>query len=303
MEWSQIYSTFNPVAFEFFGFKIHWYALAYITALLSALYIAYHFVIQEKKALNTLANVRDLRFSLDKELLMSYFFWIEIGVILGARIGYILIYIIPYEEGSLVYYLSAPWQMFNPFMNGEFVGIRGMSFHGALVGALLSSILFVRFHRKRGVHFWKIMDLVGLSVPVGYVFGRIGNFLNQELVGRETDVSWGIYVNGVLRHPSQLYEAVLEGPLVFIIVYAFYRYRLKQNIPFCGQIGSLYMIAYSLARFCAEFFREPDSHIGFLFVQFSMGQILCLAMAIPAVILLIAQMKNPRFFCPHTASS
>ncbi len=292
--WQNIYTTFNPVAFEIFGFKIHWYALAYITSLLLALYVARYFIRKEKKN-----NPKSPPFfSINEEMLMNYFIWIEVGVILGARIGYIIIYTIPYEEGSLYYYLTQPWQMFNPYYQGEFIGIRGMSYHGALIGALISTILFSLKYKK--TCFWKIMDLVGLSVPLGYVFGRIGNFLNQELVGRATDVAWAINVNGVLRHPSQLYESFLEGIVVFVLIWLFYRYKRQRQRQFYGQLGSLYMLLYSLMRFIAEFFREPDYQIGYIFNIFSMGQILSLIIAFLAFLLFMAQNNYPRFFGAQT---
>ncbi|MDE5817192.1 MAG: prolipoprotein diacylglyceryl transferase [Helicobacter sp.] len=298
MIWREIYSHFDPVAFTFLGFKIHWYALAYITALLCALYLGRAFVRLEERQ-NPKAKPF---FSLDEKLLFDYFFWVEVGVLLGARIGYILIYVIPYEEGALLFYLTQPWQMFNPYYNGVFVGIRGMSFHGALLGALLSSLWFAYRHKKDGVSFWRVMDLVGLSVPLGYVFGRIGNFLNQELVGRETDVAWAISVHGILRHPSQLYEAFLEGVVVFVIVYAYYKiYRTRER--FCGQIGALFLLAYALMRFVAEFYREPDSQIGFVLFAFSMGQILSLLMAGIALVLFVWRKNRARCGAPSLTKS
>ena len=169
--------------------------------------------------------------------------------------------------------------MFNPFMNGEFVGIRGMSYHGAIVGFLLATSVFKLRHKKTDI--WSLLDLVALSVPVGYIFGRIGNFLNQELIGRATDVSWGIFVDGVLRHPSQLYEAVLEGAVVFLILYM---YRNKKR--FSGELIALYGALYSLARFIAEFWRQPDFQMGFVYGKWmTMGQGLSLLMIFVSVLL------------------
>ncbi|MEO1954594.1 MAG: prolipoprotein diacylglyceryl transferase, partial [Campylobacterales bacterium] len=184
--WNNIYTTFNPVAFHIFSLPVHWYGMMYVLALLTALGIAKYFIKKDK--LDFKPNEID-----------AYFIYVEIGVILGARLGYILFY-----DTQTLYYLSHPWQIFNPFANGEFVGIRGMSYHGAVIGFVIGSYLF---SRKYKVSFGMIMDLIAVSIPLAFVFGRIGNFLNQELVGRETDVSWGILVDGVLRHPSQLYEA------------------------------------------------------------------------------------------------
>ncbi|WP_458700940.1 prolipoprotein diacylglyceryl transferase [Sulfurospirillum sp. 1307] len=261
--WNHIYSHFNPIAFDLGFISVHWYGIMYVLALLTALGAAKWFVKKDK------LPIKD-------KLLDDYFIWIEIGVILGARIGYILFY-----DTHTYYYLTHPWQMFNPFLDGTFVGIRGMSYHGAIVGFLLSTILFSYRHKK--VDIWGLLDLVALSVPIGYIFGRIGNFLNQELVGRITEVSWGIYVDGVLRHPSQLYEAFLEGLVVFIILYI---YRNKKR--FSGELISLYGGLYSLARFIAEFFREPDFQVGFVYGGWmTKGQALSLVMILISIILYV----------------
>lgn len=250
--WNNIYSHFDPIAFFVFGIPVHWYGLMYVLALLIALLVAKIFM-------------RLDHYPISSTLLDSYFIWVEIGVILGARLGYILFY-----DPYTTYYLSHPWEIFNPFdRQGNFVGIRGMSYHGAVIGFLVASLWFARIKQ---VNFWLFMDLAGLSIPLGYVFGRIGNFLNQELIGRETINGIGIYVEGVLRHPSQLYEAFLEGILVFIFLY-FWRKRKH----FIGEIGILYGIGYSFMRFVAEFFREPDSQLGFIaFNWLTLGQLLSL---------------------------
>lgn len=258
--WNHIYEHFNPIAFKLGPVAVHWYGMMYMLALLGALYAAKRFVVKD-----------NLGFS--NQILESYFIWIEIGIVLGARIGYILFY-----DPHLDYYLSHPWQMFNPFLDGTFVGIRGMSYHGAIVGFLLGTWLFSRKYKMK---IWGLLDLVALSVPVGYIFGRIGNFLNQELFGRVTDVPWGIYVDGVLRHPSQLYEALLEGLAVFLILY-WYRSHKK----FDGELIALYGALYSLARFTAEFWREPDFQIGFVYGGWmSKGQALSLVMIVASLLL------------------
>lgn len=250
--WNNIYSIFDPVAFSLFGISVRWYGIMYVAALLLALFIAQLFI--KKDA-----------YPIKEELLNSYFIWVEIGVILGARIGYIVFY-----DPFAFYYLTHPWEIFNPFdRNGNFIGISGMSFHGAVIGFLIASFIFAKIKK---VNFWLFADLAGLSIPLAYVFGRIGNFLNQELVGRETTNPLGIYVDGVLRHPSQLYEAFLEGIVVFVILFL---YRKKAH--FVGEIGLLYIILYSLARFIAEFFREPDLQLGFIaFNWLTQGQLLSL---------------------------
>ncbi len=258
--WNNIYTQFDPVAFHLGFFAVHWYGIMYMFALLGALYASKWFVKRD-----------NLGFS-DK-VLDNYFIWIEVGIILGARVGYILFY-----DPHLDYYLTRPWQMFNPFLDGTFVGIRGMSYHGAIVGFMLGTWLFWLKYR---VNIWSLLDLVALSVPIGYIFGRIGNFLNQELVGKPTDVSWGIYVDGVLRHPSQLYEAFLEGLIVFILLYAYRKYK-----KFDGELIAFYGLLYAISRFVAEFWREPDFQIGYVYGEWmSKGQALSLLMAGASVIL------------------
>lgn len=263
--WNEIYAQFDPVAFKVFGMAVHWYGIMYVLALLVALMVAKWIA---KKDSYPISNLE----------LDSYFIWVEIGVILGARLGYIIFYD-PYTS----YYLLNPWQIFNPFdKEGNFVGIRGMSYHGAVIGFLVASLLYAKIKKA---NFWLFMDLAGLSIPLGYVFGRIGNFLNQELVGRETTSPIGIYVDGILRHPSQLYEAFLEGIVVFVILYAY-----RKRATFIGQIGLLYGLLYSIMRFIAEFFREPDIELGFIaFNFFTQGQLLSLIIGVIALILLFAK--------------
>ncbi len=253
--WNNIYDNFDPVAFHLFSIPVHWYGIMYILALVSA-YLFAKWIAKKD------------RLEIGDEVIDDYFIWVEIGVILGARLGYVLFY-----SSHTSYYLSHPWQIFNPFSNGEFVGIRGMSYHGALIGFLVASYLFAK---KRKMDLWKLLDLVAISVPVGYIFGRIGNFLNHELVGRVTDVPWGIYVYGELRHPSQLYESLLEGVLLFLFLF-WYRKRAK----FPGELAMLYGIGYGVTRFIAEFWREPDIQLGFIAWDWlTMGQLLSLGMVV-----------------------
>ncbi len=257
--WNHIYEHFNPIAFDVVV-PVHWYGMMYVLALLTSLYMAKWIVKKDNLGIT-------------KEELDSFFIYVEIGVILGARLGYILFY-----DPDTSYYLSHPWQIFNPFKDGEFIGIRGMSYHGALLGFLLGAYIF---SKRTGNSFGKFMDLVAVAVPLGYVFGRIGNFLNQELVGRATDVPWGIYVDGVLRHPSQLYEAFLEGVVVFIIVYMYRRYK-----KFDGELLLLYGFAYGILRATAEIFRAPDVQIGYICCNaVTLGQTLSLSMSALAVVL------------------
>ncbi len=270
--WNNIYSQFDPVAFTLFNFKVHWYGIMYVLALLSALYIA-----------KVIAQKDKLPFT-QKEL-DDYFIWIEIGVILGARMGYLFVYD---PNADYIYYLTQPWQMFNPFIDGVFVGIRGMSYHGAVVGFLLGTYGYYLKHKKNP---WILLDLVALSVPFGYIFGRIGNFLNKELIGRTTDMPWGINILGGFRHPSQLYEAFLEGLLVFVILFFYRKYK-----KFNGELIALYGLLYSSARFVAEFWRQPDFQLGFVYGGWlTQGQLLSLFMIIASIILYTYLYKKNKY--------
>ncbi len=237
--WQNIYSHFDPVAFNLGPVAVHWYGLMYALALLSAIFVAKWFIKHDKLPISN-------------DLFDSYIWWAEIGVILGARLGYVLFY-----DTNTMYYITHPWQIFNPYIDGVYAGISGMSYHGAFLGFIIASYLFCR---KNKVSFWFITDIAVLGISAAYVFGRIGNFFNQELVGRATDVPWGIYVGNILRHPSQLYEAILEGLLVFaILVY------IRKRKSFNGQLALMYGILYSITRIIAEFFRQPDSQLGFIY--------------------------------------
>jgi len=264
--WQNIYYHFNPIAFEVFGFKVHWYGIMYILALLSALYMAKYVVKKDN-------------LSISEKTLDDYFIWVEIGVILGARIGYFVFYV---PDNS--YYFTHPWEMFNPFIDGEFVGIRGMSYHGAVIGFSIATLLFVKFKKA---NLWQLLDIVAIAVPAGYIFGRIGNFLNQELIGRMTDVSWGIYVNGILRHPSQLYEAFFEGFVIFIILFL---YRKKKK--FDGELIALYMILYGIFRSFCEMYRQPDPQLGFIVGHFTMGELLSFVMILAGIAIYFIKLKQ-----------
>lgn len=237
--WQNIYSNFNPVAFNLGSISVHWYGIMYAFALISAIFVAKWFIKRDN-------------LDISNDSFDSYIWWAEIGVILGARLGYILFY-----DSHTSYYLTHPWQIFNPYVNGEYTGISGMSYHGALIGFIIASYLFCR---KNKISFWFITDIAVLGISAAYVFGRIGNFFNQELVGRATDVPWGIYVGETLRHPSQLYEAILEGLVVFVILA-----YLRKRKTFNGELALMYGMLYSTMRIIAEFFRQPDIQLGFIY--------------------------------------
>jgi len=204
------------------------------------------------------------------ETIQNAFIWIITGLILGARLGYVFFY-------NFGHYLQHPLEILLPFDFSDglrFVGISGMSYHGGALGVFLAAILFCR---RYGIPFWNLADLVSPAVPLGYTFGRIGNFINGELYGRATTVPWGMYFPldpyGQLRHPSQLYEAFFEGLFLFAILWG-----IRKKSPFDGFLLSLYIIGYGCVRLVIEFFREPDAHLGFIFGPLTMGQLLCLFM-------------------------
>ena len=257
--WQNISSNFNPIAFNIGDITVHCYGILYASALLSAIFIAKWII-------------RKDNIPIDQDKFDSYIWWSEIGVILGARIGFVLFY-----DSNTMYYLAHPWQIFNPYIDGVYAGISGMSYHGAIIGFALSSYLFCRKHK---ISFWFLADIAVLGISGAYVLGRIGNFFNQELIGRVTDVPWGIYVNNTLRHPSQIYEAILEGVLIFALLYW---YRKKKS--FNGELTLIYGISYSIARIAAEFFREPDIQLGFL-----LGGWLTMGMLISAIFAIISGM-------------
>lgn len=267
--WQNIYSIFNPIAFELFGFKVHWYGIMYITALIVAVALATYIFNQNKKI------------GISKKIFDNYIFWVEVGVILGARIGYVIFY-----DTHTSYYLTHPWQIFNPFVNGEFVGISGMSYHGALIGFVIASSLYAKLKNFNQL---KLLDIAALSIPLGYIFGRIGNFLNQELIGKPTDMPWGIYVDGILVHPSQLYEAFLEGFVVFIILWIY-----KSHKRFDGELILIYAFLYSVMRFVSEIFREPDFQIGYIGI-FSLGQIFSFVIISMSILIWSILRKKAKF--------
>ena len=274
--WNHINQHFNPVAFNFGFISVHWYGIMYVSALLVALLFAKWIIKKDNM------NITD-------DTIDNYFIWIEVGIIFGARVWYILFY----DPNNAQYHLQ-PWQIFNPFQNGEFVGIRGMSYHGAVIGAIIGSWLFSLKHPNK---LRKLMDVVALAVPVGFVFGRIGNFLNQELIGRQTDASWGIFVDGVLRHPSQLYEAFLEGVLVAIIIYLY-----RKQKAFDGALIGIYGVLYGSTRFIAEFWRRPDPQLGFLYGDWlTMGQLQSLVMVAISIIAYIILWSRSN--CPLSDTS
>ena len=237
-------NNFDPVAIQIFSLEIRWYSLAYIFGIIFAW-------IYCKKIL-----INDQNYSKLFDDLISY---LIIGIILGGRLGYVLFYNAKYYLNNLIE-IPMIWQ-------------GGMSFHGGLIGVLFATIIF---SNKHNVNKYIFLDLIAVSAPIGIFLGRISNFVNSELYGRETDVFWSVVfakVDNVTRHPSQIYEAFLEGLILFIIMFLFTK---KNYLLRPGLISSLFLIFYSLFRFAVEFYRVPDEQIGFIFLNLTMGQIISL---------------------------
>jgi len=195
-------------------------------------------------------------------------FYLILGLLVGARLGYALFY-------NLGSYIVRPWEVFA-------VWHGGMSFHGGLMGMVAAGWIYAR---RKGVEFWDLADIGALASPIGLMLGRIGNFINGELYGRVTSLPWGMVfpLGGDLpRHPSQLYEALLEGPALFLFLWWL---RLRTRRP--GQVLGAFLIAYGVLRFLVEFLREPDIQLGFIFYHLTMGQILCLFMIATGIGLLV----------------
>lgn len=194
----------------------------------------------------------------------DYLVWAVLGTVLGGRIGYVLFY-------QFDYYMANP-------LDALMVWHGGMSFHGGMLGVILAAIVFTK---RRGLSFWGFADLLAVVAPIGLFFGRLANFVNGELFGRATDVAWGMVFprGGALpRHPSQLYEAALEGLVLYALLTVLaLNPRVRQRR---GLLSGLFLALYGSFRFIVEFFREPDAQLGFLFAGATMGQLLCAPMAL-----------------------
>ena len=259
-----LFPAIDPVALEIGPLTIRWYALAYVAGLLLGwLYLRYL-----ARRLGGLLNPRQA-----DDLLV----WITLGVVLGGRIGHVLFY----KPG---YYIDHPVEIF-------YVWQGGMSFHGGLLGVTLALILFARRHKVSG---FAAADLVTCSVPLGLMFGRLANFINGELFGRASTASWAIVFprgGDIARHPSQLYEAALEGLLLFLLLFALSHATRLGEKP--GRLAGVFGIGYGIARVVAELFREPDAHLGFIVGGITMGQILSLPMMLVGAWLILRTGERP----------
>ena len=245
-------NNFDPVAFQVFSLEIRWYSLAYVVGLIIGWIYCNKFLIKDQAKKNQFDD---------------YITYIIIGIIIGGRLGYVFIYNPSYYLKNIVE-IPMIW-------NG------GMSFHGAVLGVILSTIIFCK---KNSQNIFYYLDLVALSSPIGIFLGRISNFINSELYGRESDIIWSvkfIQIDNLNRHPSQIYEAIFEGIVLFIILNLFYKKFSKRT----GLVSALFIIFYSIFRYVIEFTREPDAHIGLLVFNMSLGQIISMIFFIAGTIL------------------
>lgn len=258
MWWNDLPEKIDPVALAIGPVVLHWYALMWLLAFGSVY---------------ALLSWRKRRGEVDfpGQMLSDLLFNTLLGALIGGRLGYVIFY-------NFGFYLENPLLIISPynFALGEWTGIAGMSYHGGAIGVAVAFWWTARTYKKK---LWEVADAIVPAIGLGYFFGRMGNFFNLELFGRETDASWGMYFgDAVLRHPSQLYEALGEGLLVFAVLWTI---RKKKMLPWT--LSLIYVGLYGLVRFVVEFYREPDAHIGLLGGLFSMGQLLSIGMIFVAV--------------------
>ena len=267
--WQTLPGRIDPVFLHIGPVELRYYGLMYVAAFLTVYAL-------------TLRRMKRETYPFSADVVSNYFTFAILGVVIGGRLGYVLFY-------DLSHYLQRPAEILWPFSpDGRFTGIAGMSYHGGVLGLFAVSVYFCKCEKIR---FWQFADLVVPAMPLGYMFGRIGNFLNGELYGRPTQAVWGMVFpsdpSKALRHPSQLYEAFLEGAVLFALLWP-----LRNRRPFDGYLVSLYLIGYGVARFFIEFVREPDAQLGLIWGPFTMGQALCAAMiAAGLVIAAIGSLK------------
>ena len=238
----------DPVIVSFGPLAIRWYGMMYLFGFIGGYFMMCH-----------VAKLREM--PIKNETISDLLFYGVLGVVLGGRLGYVLFY-------NTWYYFNHPLKIF-------YVWEGGMSFHGGLIGVMVVLFLFCRMRR---LNLFMVADLVVSAVPIGLGFGRIGNFINSELWGRVTNHPWGmVFPNGgpLPRHPSQLYEAGLEGIVLFVLIYLLHRSRAPRGIP-----AFTFLTGYGVFRFLIEFVRQPDEQLGFLWGGATMGQLLSLPMII-----------------------
>ena len=247
----------NPVALQLGPLAVHWYGLTYLAAFGLFMWLGTRRLRHQPFASITSPGAWSRK---DVEDIL---FLGVLGVVLGGRLGYCLFY-------KPLYYLANPLEVFAVWQGG-------MSFHGGMLGVVLSMVWFAHSRQRP---FWQVADFVAPCVPTGLAAGRLGNFINGELPGRLSDLSlpWGMVFRGagdLPRHPSQVYQFLLEGLLLFVLLWLYAR-RQRPT----GQVAAAFLVGYGVFRFIAEFFREPDAHLGLLALGMSMGQWLCVPMVL-----------------------
>ena len=254
------FPAFDPVLISFGPLAIRWYALAYIVGLILGwrycLYLTRHPRLQIQEA-----DIDD------------FLIWATLGVILGGRIGFVLFY-------QPDQFLAHPDQI-------PMVWKGGMSFHGGLIGVILAMLLFAR---RRRLPFFQLADIVACATPIGLFLGRIANFINGELFGRPSDVPWAmVFPNGgpEPRHPSQLYESLLEGLVLFIVLFVFARFAAARRDQ--GLLSGIFFIGYGVARIVGELFREPDANLSYLIGGTTMGQWLSAPMILLGIVFVLCR--------------
>ena len=253
-------NNFDPVAFQIMSFEIRWYSLAYILGIIIGWILCKRIFIKNLEI---------------NQKFDDYITYLIIGIIIGGRLGYVLFY-------NFNYYINNIFDIFKIWQGG-------MSFHGGLLGIIVASILFAK---KNNQDAFVYTDLVSLVAPIGIFFGRLANFINSELYGKVTEVPWAVTfvkVDNLSRHPSQLYEAFFEGIILFILLLYF---RNKNFLAKPGLISGLFLIFYSVFRFCIEFFRVPDEQIGYLIFNLSTGQIISLVFIMIGTIVFYLKNEN-----------
>ena len=264
-----IVHNFDPVLIDLGLLQIRWYSLAYILGIIIGWFYAIKLIKITSKNQIGFQQIESYHFN---DLLI----YLVIGIILGGRLGYIFFY-------NFEYYIKNILEIFKIWQGG-------MSFHGGLLGVILSAIIY---SKKSNVSFFKLTDIISCVAPIGIFLGRIANFINGELYGKISTLPWAIiFPNGgnIGRHPSQLYEAILEGIILFLLIN--YIAIKKKTIFRTGYISSIFLVLYSILRIISETFREPDIHLGFYFSYFSMGTLLSIVTLIFGLLVLKLMSKE-----------
>ena len=282
----------DPIAFTIGSFAIRWYGIMYLIGF-ATVYLLLRLrikkgefprAISHQLSVNKNRNQKNNDYSpviVDNSFVLDFLLVTFLAALVGGRLGYVLFY-------NAASFFAAPFSIISPFDGeGKFIGIFGMSYHGALVGIIFASYFFLK---KNKISFLTWADFVIPAAAAGYFFGRIGNFLNGELYGRITTSLIGMHFSAdriFLRHPSQLYEAVLEGLLIAAVLW-----RMRNNSLPKGFLFGIYLVCYALIRIFVEQFRQPDSQLGFFWNYFTMGQILSSIMLMGGIFLLTLKNKK-----------